>query len=301
MPWSLYDKLINEIPSDILVKDYCLGNHWTYVDAECGMGVSYTCSGGAKFGAKGDFRGRPLREMAELSKSWHFHDATLGIAALNAWYSQKDKVASMGAVFDESTINTDGVQEKSKDAFDILEPRIRKLSGTLIGDFGCGDSDDNNTKNEATNTFYSSRISAGEASTIWRGCGNAKVVVVGHFPHVEDIARYAKLTVLERSPRDAFDTPDPACEYVMPEADFAFITGVTLENKTAPRLLELARNAYVCMVGPSVIPSPALFDYGVNMIAGRVVLDSAIIRDSVKSGGGITFSGALQMFTIERN
>ena len=47
----------------------------------------------------------------------------------------------------------------------------------------------------------------------------------------------------ERNCRDDIDMPDPACEYVLPQADFAFITGVTLENKTAPRLLELAKDA----------------------------------------------------------
>ena len=70
-----------------------------------------------------------------------------------------------------------------------------------------------------------------------------KVVVVGHFPHVDRIAEYAQLTVLERNVTNPLDTPDPACEYVMPSTDFAFVTGVTFINKTAPRLLDLTRNA----------------------------------------------------------
>ena len=85
---------------------------------------------------------------------------------------------------------------------------------------------------------------------------NAHVVVIGHFPHVDRLAEYAELTVLERNCRDDIDMPDPACEYVLPQADFALITGVTLENKTAPRLLELAKDAYVTMVGPSLWDSP---------------------------------------------
>ena len=129
---------------------------------------------------------------------------------------------------------------------------------------------------------------------------NAKVVVVGHFPHVDRMAEYANLTVLERSCRDGLDTPDPACEYVMPEADFAFITGVTLENKTAPRLLELAREAFVTMVGPSVVMAQPLFDAGVDMAAGSIVMDPDLARHAVKSGGGMPFGTALQMVAITK-
>ena len=38
----------------------------------------------------------------------------------------------------------------------------------------------------------------------------------------ERIAEYANLTVLERNCAHDLDTPDPACEYVLPGADFAF-------------------------------------------------------------------------------
>ncbi len=47
MPWKLYDDLIAGVPDDVMVTDYCLGLCWSYVEAECGTGVSYTCRGGA--------------------------------------------------------------------------------------------------------------------------------------------------------------------------------------------------------------------------------------------------------------
>lgn len=66
---------------------------------------------------------------------------------------------------------------------------------------------------------------------------------------------------------------DPACEYVIPGADYLFMTGVTLINKTAPRLLDLAANATTVFVGPSVVMAPFLFRWGVDMLAGSVVAD----------------------------
>lgn len=257
MSWKLYDELIAGIPDDVQVADYCLGLCWSYVEAECGCGVSYTCRGGAaKPTDKRDFRGLPLKELAALSKSWRFEEATLGIAALNAWYSQKHFIDSMGAVYDEPVELPDGSIHKI-DAFEVMRPEI-----------------------EAKN--------------------NAYVVVVGHFPHVDRIAEYANLTVLERNCRSELDTPDTACEYVLPEADFAFITGVTLENKTAPRLLELARNAHITIVGPSVVMAQPLFDVGVDMMAGSVVIDPDRVKYSVKAGGGLSFGGAIQMVTVRR-
>ena len=82
-PWKLYNHLIAGIPEDVVVRDYCLGTHWSYVEADSGMGVSFTTTGGARRGYTGDLRGMSLREVAELSKSWCFEEASLGVAALN--------------------------------------------------------------------------------------------------------------------------------------------------------------------------------------------------------------------------
>lgn len=256
MPWTLYDSLIQGVPEGVQVVDYALGLNWSYVEAECGMGVSYTCRGGATQSTdKRDFRGLPLRELATLAKSWRFEEATLGVAALNAWYGQTALLDAMGAAYDEPVELPDGSIHK-KDAFEVLRPRIEETP-------------------------------------------NATVAVVGHFPHVDRIAEYANLIVLERACRDELDVPDPACEYVLPEVDYAFITGVTLENKTAPRLLQLTQNAFVTMVGPSVVMGQPLFDAGVDMMAGSIVLDPDRVRLSVKSGSALSFGGAIQMVTIE--
>lgn len=257
MGWELYDELIAGVPSEVLVSDYCLGLAWSYVEAECGMGVSYTCRGGATEPTdKRDFRGLPLRELAALSKSWRFEEATLGVAALNAWYGQPERVDGLGARYDEPVELPEGGIHKM-DAFEAMRPRIEAAS---------------QAKGE-----------------------RARVVIVGHFPHVERVAEYADLIVLERSCRDGLDVPDPACEYVLPQADFAFITGVTIENKTLPRLLQLAQDAVVTMVGPSVVMARPLIQAGADVLAGSVVLDPERVRRSVKSGGALSFGGAIQM------
>ena len=261
-PWSLYDEMIEGIPGDVLVTDYGLGIAWSYLEAECGMGVAYTARQGGKRTVKDDLRGKSLREIAALSKSWCFEEATLGIAALNAWYSNPERLQTYG--FDveyekPALVGEEGGPRLGKklDAFQLYKPQIEEKK-------------------------------------------NANVVVVGHFPHVTDIAEYANLTVLERACRDEWDTPDPACEYVMPEADYAFITGVTIINKTAPRLLELSKQAHTIMVGPSVVMAPALFNRDVECMAGSVVTDPEATRFASKHGMGQIFGKSLQMVMVRK-
>lgn len=250
-PWKLYEELIDGLPEGILVKDYCLGRRWSYLEAESGIGVSLTTSGGAKRCQNLDLRGRSLREVARLATSWNLEESTLGIAALNAWYSQKERLASFNPLYDDIGFQTEGALKKM-DAFEMYRPQMREKN----------------------------------------------VTVVGHFPNVERIAGYANLTVLERSCTRENDTPDPACEYILGEQDFVFITGVTLTNKTAPRLLELAKNATLVLIGPSVVPSPSLFDRGVDMLAGSVVVDDDLLKYVVRSCSGRIFGEALQMFSM---
>ncbi len=252
-PWKFYNHLIGAIPEDILVTGCCLGTHWSYVETECGMGVGYTASGGGWRTYTGELRGLKLREVAELSKSWNFYEASLGVAALNAWYAQKDKVDALGALYDPGGKDSEDGANKS-DIFEVYRDRL-----------------------------------AGK-----------KVTIIGHFPHVERTGEVAaELIVLERNCTSKMDTPDPACEYLLPSQDFVFMTGVTIINKTAPRLFDLAKSATTIMVGPSVVPSPFLFQWGVDVLAGSIVVDPEKTRALVEQGAGMMFGDAIRMMRIE--
>ena len=87
---------------------------------------------------------------------------------------------------------------------------------------------------------------------------------------------------------------------MLPKSDYTFITGVTIINKTAPRLLDLTKYGTTVMVGPSVVMSPFLFDWGVEMLAGSVVADPDKARFAVMNGAGQFFGEALQMMSITR-
>ena len=112
---------------------------------------------------------------------------------------------------------------------------------------------------------------------------NKKVLCIGHFPHIEkQLAGRCELKILERNPRKG-DYPDSACEYLIPEQDFCFITGMTLTNKTLPRLLALAgKNVKVSIVGPSICLAPQLLDMGADNLSGFCVIDRKKMDEVVR-------------------
>ncbi|MCQ5072323.1 DUF4213 domain-containing protein, partial [Adlercreutzia sp. DFI.6.23] len=93
------------------------------VEADSGMGVSFTTTGGARRGYTGDLRGMSLREEAELSKSWCFEEASLGVAALNAWYSQRSLLDPLGCTYVAAVEVPDGTIRKM-DSFEMYRPQI---------------------------------------------------------------------------------------------------------------------------------------------------------------------------------
>lgn len=115
-----------------------------------------------------------------------------------------------------------------------------------------------------------------------------KVAVIGHFRDLEQLQDICQLSILERIPQNG-DFPDPSCEYILPEQDFVFITGTTLINKTLPRLLELSKKAFVVLVGPSTPMTANLFKYGIDMLAGTVVMERDYVQNLIKEGGSSQF------------
>lgn len=276
-PWDLYDELIEGVPADLVVTDYALGVYWSCVNAESGCGLAWTARGGVKGAAVADWRGRRLRDMAALAKSWCFEDATLGVAALNAWYGREENLLAMGAAIEEKS-DADTASEQARIARDNASGLDRRHagSGRDLGGF--------ELQRPRMEAF------AAEQGRLPR------VAVVGHFPHMEQLAEYTDLTVLERNVRSDLDTPDPGCEFVLPTCDFAFVTGVTLINKTAPRVLELAAGSQLTMVGPSVVASTVLLHRGVNLLAGRYVVDPERVRFCCTTG--FPFGSSLSNYAI---
>lgn len=143
----------------------------------------------------------------------------------------------------------------------------------------------------AVNAYYNTPArldSLGAYEPFERYCTNGvdlqgkHIGVVGHLnmpPSVYEQA--ASLRILERNPRPG-DYPDSACDWLLPQCDVVIITASTLVNKTLPRLLELSKNAYTILAGPSCPLCPQLLELGIDRIAGLVVTDTEGMKEKIR-------------------
>lgn len=248
-PWWLYDELAARIPQDVLIRDVIMGARRCLVSAECGVGLAATSHGGQRLGMPCEWQGKPLRDLARYARSWSFEVASAGVAALNAWYNQPDYIRQVPL---------------------MNQTAESEMPEWIVG--GCA------------NPFEALR----GCMKMWDETRpRPRVRVVGHFPGLESLTQQCDLAILERAPRGDDDLPDPACEFEIPGSDVVIMTGMTLENKTAPRLLELAQSSLSVMTGPTTTMGAPLFEAGVDILAGSIVTDPERAQRVVASGAGI--------------
>ncbi len=113
-----------------------------------------------------------------------------------------------------------------------------------------------------------------------------KVVVVGRYPGIERYSEQLNLSIIERQ-ATAGDYPDPACEFLLPQADWVFLTASSIINKTFPRLAELAQNATTVLMGPTVPWLPELHEFGIDYLAGVEIIDPIKLYQTAAEGGGV--------------
>lgn len=106
--------------------------------------------------------------------------------------------------------------------------------------------------------------------TYQKAARGKKVVVLGHFPYMEQLLKpVCDLYIIDRFPFRG-DYPESAIEYLVPGSDFVFIGVLHFLEKSLPHILELAGDAFVGLVGPVTVMSPILFDYGVDELDGFI-------------------------------
>ncbi len=113
-----------------------------------------------------------------------------------------------------------------------------------------------------------------------------KVVVIGHYPGIEQYQEIYGWQVLERVVQPG-DYPDPASEFLLPDADWVFLSASTIPNKTFPRLAELAAAAKTVLMGPTVPWLPELYEFGIDYLAGVDVVDANALYQTAAEGGGV--------------
>ena len=126
------------------------------------------------------------------------------------------------------------------------------------------------------------------------------IAIVGHFPGISKLRDIAsKLWVIEQNPYEG-DSPAKAAEEILPQADVIGITGSSFINHTVEKLLDLGKNSFVVMIGPTTPVSPVLFDFGVDIIAGVKVVESEKVIRSISEAATFPQIEGLKRITMDK-
>lgn len=125
--WRIYDELIAQIPEESTIRACGAGLSWMYVASE-GTGIAMTpredCDG---VRLAGNIVGRKTREVASWIKSWNFHEAAFGLAAINSALNAPQAAESNCGFSIEACPN--------QDVFTYLLEELRGKKVAVIGHF----------------------------------------------------------------------------------------------------------------------------------------------------------------------
>jgi uncharacterized protein (DUF4213/DUF364 family) len=79
----------------------------------------------------------------------------------------------------------------------------------------------------------------------------------------------------------------PACEVMLGKAEWLFIDGQHVADKTLPRALELASNAQVVLYGPQVPWLEEWRDFGIDYLLGSQLEHPSSLYRIIAEGGGL--------------
>lgn len=130
--WEIFDKLISGIPEDWKAEEIVRGSSFSYVKSGSGIGIAEikTYDWRMPMFTK-RMEGAPLREVAECIKSWNFYEASVGLAAINAYYNNLDVAKKAGIPIGESM----HVEDRIYDPFIMSQNEVRGKKVTVVGHF----------------------------------------------------------------------------------------------------------------------------------------------------------------------
>jgi uncharacterized protein len=138
------------------------------------------------------------------------------------------------------------------------------------------------------------------ASEVLMSRGRGKnVALIGHFPFIQQLRETAgQLWVIEQNPVED-EYPAEAAVELLPKAEVVAITSSSLINHTLDGLLSLCSSeATVMLLGPTTPLSPILFNHGVSIISGAIVVDEAAVLRTVGQGASFRQVEGVKLLTF---
>lgn len=130
--WKIYDDLIKGIPENLIVDDLITGSVTSCVKSGKGSGIASFRSYETRMPMfTKDLIGAPLREVATCSKSWNFVEASIGVAAINAYYNNPEVARKNGVEFSDSK----RIEDRVFDPFIMSQNEVKGKKVAVVGHF----------------------------------------------------------------------------------------------------------------------------------------------------------------------
>ena len=129
--WKLYDALLERVDTDDRIEYVRAGVSWVMVRTAAGaMGMASVQQGrGGQPLEEARWAGMPLKEAAQLVKSWDYEQAALGLAAINACLNRAERFPDCGEpdAFLRYRERARGRRVAVVGRFQYLEERLRPI------------------------------------------------------------------------------------------------------------------------------------------------------------------------------
>ena len=107
--FALYDAIAAGVESRETIERAVPGERWALVETERSAGMAMFTAGHSVEPLYPTLEGLPLREAARAVKSWNFEEASLGLAAANAFYNTAERIDALGVRSTMDIYSTEGI------------------------------------------------------------------------------------------------------------------------------------------------------------------------------------------------
>jgi uncharacterized protein len=130
--WEIYDTLIEGIPENFIVEELICGKHDSYIRSADGSGIASSRPYETRMPMfTKNLIGLPLREVATCVKSWNFMEASIGAAAINAYYNNPRVARGNGVEFSDAK----RVEDRKFDPFIMSQNEVKGKKVAVVGHF----------------------------------------------------------------------------------------------------------------------------------------------------------------------
>ena len=112
--FALYDALCTGVTGKETIEKTISGERWAFAETAASSGIAMFTAGSTIAPMYPTLEGLSLAEGAQCVKSWNLEEASLGLAAANAFYNTPERIEAFGAGVSMDVFYTDGINLRGK-------------------------------------------------------------------------------------------------------------------------------------------------------------------------------------------